>query len=116
MRTFTFKEVIFIVILASITSVSCGSCLERFQSRKANGPLEPIAIADPNVASEEQNNAEIYRSMSPGVVHITSTVAVEGFFGIYPQQGTGSGSIIDKEGHILTNYHVVRDARRLEVT
>jgi S1-C subfamily serine protease len=115
MRTFRFREVVIIVVLTSITTVSCGSCLERFQSKKS-APLAPVAIADPSVASEEQNNVEIYRSMSPGVVHITSTVAVEGFYGIYPQQGTGSGSIIDDQGHILTNFHVVREARRLDVT
>jgi S1-C subfamily serine protease len=115
MRKFSFREVVIIVVISSITSISCASCLERFKSRES-AALEPVAIADPNVASEEQNNVEIYSSMSPGVVHITSTVAVEGFFGIYPQQGTGSGSIIDKEGHILTNYHVVREARRLEVS
>src|SRR5438552_15127856 len=92
--------------------VFCACCLQRFRS----GGWQPIAITNASVASDEQNNVEIYRSLSRGVVHITSTVAVEIFFGVYPQQGTGSGSIIDNQGHILTNYHVVRDARRLDVT
>ena len=113
MQTFSFRQVVLIAILASTISVICVSCLQRFNSR---GSLEPVALTDASVASDEQNNVEIYRSLSPGVVHITSTVAVESFFGVYPQQGTGSGSIIDNEGHILTNYHVVRDARRLDVT
>src|SRR5437667_1968467 len=114
MRKFSFQQVLLIAILSSITSVFFASCVERFQSR--SGGLPPVVIADPSVASDEQNNVEIYRSMSPGVVHITSTVAVESFYGIFPQQGTGSGSIIDDQGHILTNYHVVKGARRLDVT
>src|SRR5258708_13132651 len=38
------------------------------------------------------------------------------FYGLVPQEGKGSGFLIDKEGHILTNYHVVADARQVEVT
>src|SRR5689334_22238072 len=115
MRNFTFSQVLLIIIITSITTASCSTCLESIRSRTGS-PLAPIAVADPSVASDEQNNVEIYKSFSPGVVHITSTVAVEGFFGVFPQQGTGSGSIIDNQGHILTNYHVVKDARRLDVT
>jgi len=35
---------------------------------------------------------------------------------LVPQEGQGSGFIIDKEGHVLTNYHVIADARQVEVT
>jgi len=67
--------------------------------------------------AEEQNNVEIYKHVSPSVVNITSTtMAFDFFYGAVPQQGAGSGFIIDKEGHILTNYHVVEGARKLEVT
>ncbi|NOT64007.1 MAG: peptidase S1, partial [Acidobacteria bacterium] len=54
--------------------------------------------------------------MSPGVVNITSTVIVLDWFNAYPKQGSGSGSILDKEGHILTNYHVVQEAQKIEVS
>lgn len=74
------------------------------------------AITNPAVATEETNNREVYNAMSPGVVNITSTVYVQDLFYAYPKQGTGSGSIIDKEGHILTNFHVIQDAEKLEVT
>jgi S1-C subfamily serine protease len=73
-------------------------------------PAEAVAIADPTVASDEQNNIEVYRSISPGVVNITSTALIETFFGVEPQKGSGSGSIIDAEGHVLTNFHVVQEA------
>jgi S1-C subfamily serine protease len=66
---------------------------------------------------DEQNNIEIYQGAAPGVVNIT-TVSVERdfFFNIVPRQGAGSGSIINQDGYILTNYHVIQEARRLEVT
>ena len=66
---------------------------------------------------DEQNNIEVYHRVIPSVVNITSkTMAYDFFYGPVPQEGQGSGFIIDKEGHILTNYHVVANATRLEVT
>ena len=66
---------------------------------------------------EEQNNIEVYHKAIPSVVNITTkTVAYDFFFGPVPEQGQGSGFIIDKQGHILTNYHVVGDAAQVEVT
>jgi len=67
--------------------------------------------------AEEQNNISVYRRNIPAVVNITSrAVAFDFFYGLVPQEGQGSGFIIDKEGHILTNYHVVADARQVQVT
>lgn len=66
---------------------------------------------------EEDNNIEIYRKSAPGVVNITSTVMAWNFYqGLVPRAGAGSGSIIDSRGYILTNNHVIKDARRIEVT
>src|SRR6516164_1746709 len=67
--------------------------------------------------AEEQVNIDVYKKGIPSVVNITSTaVAFDFFYGPVPQEGQGSGFIIDKEGHILTNYHVVANARQVEVT
>jgi S1-C subfamily serine protease len=67
--------------------------------------------------AEEQNNINVYRRNIPAVVNITSkAVTFDFFYGLVPQEGQGSGFIIDKEGHVLTNYHVIADARQLEVT
>jgi S1-C subfamily serine protease len=66
---------------------------------------------------EEQNNIDVYHKAIPSVVNITSkSVAYDFFFGPVPQEGQGSGFIIDKEGHILTNYHVVGESSQLDVT
>jgi len=67
--------------------------------------------------SEEQNNISVYRKNIPSVVNITSrAMTFDFFYGLVPQEGQGSGFVIDKEGHILTNYHVIADARQVEVT
>ena len=69
------------------------------------------------LTEDERNNIEIYQRLAPGVVNITSTVLDHDFlFNAVPRQGAGSGSIIDPRGYILTNHHVIEDARKLEVT
>ncbi|MFZ0806006.1 MAG: trypsin-like peptidase domain-containing protein [Candidatus Sulfotelmatobacter sp.] len=78
-----------------------------------------ITEAAPNEAldSEEQNNIAVYKKNIPSVVNITSrTQTFDFFYGLVPQEGQGSGFVIDKDGHILTNYHVIADARQVEVT
>jgi S1-C subfamily serine protease len=67
--------------------------------------------------AEEQNNISVYHKNIGSVVNVTSrAVAFDFFYGLVPQEGQGSGFIIDRDGHILTNYHVIADARQVEVT
>jgi S1-C subfamily serine protease len=67
--------------------------------------------------SDERNTVRIYNASNKGVVNITTESAVLGFFGDETSTGTGSGFVIDKQGHILTNFHVVQgeDASRVAV-
>jgi len=67
--------------------------------------------------AEEQNNITVYRKNIGSVVNITSkAVTFDFFYGLVPEEGQGSGFIIDKEGHILTNYHVIEKASQIKVT
>ena len=67
--------------------------------------------------SEEQNNIAVYKNNIPAVVNITSkAMTLDFFYGEVPQEGQGSGFVIDKDGHIVTNYHVIADAQQVEVT
>ena len=60
---------------------------------------------------------EIYRAAAPGVVHITATgETADAFGGTQSRQSIGSGFVIDKSGHIVTNYHVVESATSVEVS
>ena len=75
------------------------------------------AHAAPAFDEEEQQNIAVYRKALPSVVNITSTAVAFDFFNRpVPQQGQGSGFILDKQGHILTNNHVIDNAQRVEVT
>jgi S1-C subfamily serine protease len=86
-----------------------------------DGPLGQFdlkeAAAAPAFDSEEQQNIAVYRKALPSVVNITSTAVAFDFFNRpVPQQGQGSGFILDKQGLILTNNHVIDNAQRVEVT
>ncbi len=82
---------------------------EHVELAEASGPL--------SLDAEEQLNVAVYKKALPSVVNITSTqVTFDFFYGAVPQQGAGSGFVIDGQGHILTNYHVIENARQLEVT
>jgi S1-C subfamily serine protease len=115
------RPFIFAVVLASVFF---------YFTTYRNGPLHPAnGISGPQhveiteaagseaLDAEEQNNISVYRKNIASVVNITSRVMTFDFFyGLVPQEGQGSGFVIDKEGHILTNYHVIADARQVEVT
>jgi S1-C subfamily serine protease len=84
------------------------------------GPMGTLeltqAAAAPAYDTEEQQNIAVYKKALPSVVNITSTaVAFDFFYGPVPQQGQGSGFILNKEGLILTNNHVINNAQRVEV-
>ena len=76
------------------------------------------SVSDSNNFSEDElENIKIYEMLNEAVVNITTEVlAWNWFFEQVPQEGgTGSGSIIDKRGYILTNYHVVESASKVFV-
>jgi S1-C subfamily serine protease len=79
---------------------------------------EPESAAGAGVyTADEQNNIDIYRTAKEATVNITSIVIQEDwFYGAYQGEGAGSGFIINQDGRILTNYHVVKGSAQLTVT
>ena len=74
-------------------------------------------ISDPATVTDEQNSIEVYKAVSPGVAFINTTSVRQDFWGGTQEgRGNGSGSVIDAQGHILTNYHVVEGASKLTVS
>ena len=73
---------------------------------------------NPALTPEELTNIRVWEGANRGVVNIvTRTVSYDRFFMLpSPGEGAGSGSVIDKRGHILTNFHVIEDARDVQVT
>src|SRR5512135_986798 len=59
------------------------------------------------VEADEQVNIRVYAAVNKSVVNITTESESGGLFGDETSTGTGSGFVIDRRGHILTNYHVV---------
>ncbi|MEK6302449.1 MAG: trypsin-like peptidase domain-containing protein [Acidobacteriota bacterium] len=107
------KQMVTIVLSSALIAAVIVACGQRALDRAP--VIEPVVIADPTVATDEQNNIEIYHAVSPGVVNITNRGYQENFWGVFPSEGSGSGSIIDEKGDILTNFHVVQGASQLEV-
>jgi S1-C subfamily serine protease len=89
----------------------------RFQPYTSASIATPANITDPSLATDEQNNIEVYKASSPGVVYIQS-MAIRDFYGLFsrPVEGAGSGSVIDEQGDILTNFHVIAGADKLTVS
>ena len=77
----------------------------------------PPADEIPGLSADEKAVYEVYRQSNRAVVNITSVIVrYNWFLQPVPQEGTGSGSIFDAEGKVLTNYHVVKNAEHLFVT
>ena len=81
-------------------------------------PLSNLTLGGPTqLTPEELTNVRVYEIANRSTVNInTRIVAVDFFMMQATGQGSGSGCVLDKRGHILTNYHVIEDARQIQVT
>ena len=65
----------------------------------------------------ERRVVDVYQRVAPSVVSITTQVLRRNFFfEVVPEEGAGSGFVLDTQGHILTNYHVIEGAQEIEVS
>lgn len=116
------RQILVIALISGLFAAGTIAVVDRVSNRlqparAAYSESSPSGISDPASASDEQNNIEIYRTLSPGVVNVHSTSYARDFFGfVEPQEGSGSGSVIDQSGNILTNYHVIEGAQKLAVS
>ena len=90
------------------------------RSTPGPGSSSPLTLTEAHAApeydAEELQNISVYKHVSPSVVNVTSTtLQYDFFYGAVPSQGQGSGFILDRQGHIATNYHVIADAQNVEV-
>ena len=105
-------------LFAALGVLAVDRLSSRWQPSGAAFTEAPAAgISDPSLATDEQNNIELYKAIATGAVNIHSTSYMRDFFGmVEPAEGSGSGSVIDAQGNILTNYHVIERAEKLTVS
>jgi len=93
--------------------------LPSYGRKEAPAPAFAFAPAgQPTASGDEETNIRVYGQISPGVVNITRTIVEYDFFfaPVATEGGTGSGCVLDTDGNILTNYHVIESADSLEVS
>src|SRR6185295_18410466 len=116
------RQILAVALVSALFAAGAIAIIDRLASRvqpsgSAFTEATPAGLTNPATATDEQNNIEVYRTFSPGVVNVHSTSYSRDFFGfVEPQEGSGSGSVIDAEGNILTNYHVIEGATKLAVS
>lgn len=116
------RQILAVALLSALFAGGAVALFDRVSNRlqpatAAFSEAAPAGLTDPATATDEQNNIEIYRTLSPGVVNVHSTSYTRDFFGFAEQQeGSGSGSVIDQQGNILTNFHVIEGATKLAVS
>ncbi len=83
---------------------------------EAASPTDAAAVDAARLDIAERRVIAVYQRVAPSVVSITTKVLRRDFFfNVVPEEGAGSGFVLDTDGHILTNYHVIKDAQRIEV-
>ena len=116
-RTFLFAVVLAGAFYLFTTAGPGGLTPSRWIGNSGHVELTEAAEGQGQLDAEEAVNVNVYKRAVPSVVNIKSrSVSFNFFYGVVPEEGQGTGFILDKDGHIMTNYHVVANARQIEVT
>ena len=118
------RQIIVLAFASALIAVGAAALLYNFgrfwsadTSPVAFAETAPLGISDPSQVSDEQNNIEVYKTIAPGVAFINTTSYTQDFWGdVSEGKGNGSGSVIDTNGNIVTNYHVIEGAQKLTVS
>ncbi len=98
--------------------LTISSCAEGQTPRRTESTSRPVAPQG-ELTARERTRTELFEEVSPSVVYITSVALRRDFFRFNVMEiprGTGSGFVWDDRGNIVTNFHVISDAHRAEVT
>jgi S1-C subfamily serine protease len=113
------------VLLMALVMLACGAVVGWMVSRHIFNRENATVGAEPRPVTPrgdlmdlEKTNIRIFQSSSPSIVFINTVTEQTDFYGDTTQvpEGTGSGFIWDKAGHIVTNFHVIRNASGAQVT
>lgn len=110
-----FLTSLLLAVLACILPTTAPTVLQSIPTLETVvNPIAP-ALAPGNPAAPAADLAALYRNVDPGVVTIWTFATVSGAHETAVPIGQGSGFVIDRQGHIVTNQHVVADAEEIEV-
>ena len=121
----TARQILLLAFASALIAVGATALLYnlgRFWQAKGDSTIAlaeqaPAVIQDPSTTTDEQNSIDVYKTVSPGVAFINTTSISQDWWGNEQEgKGNGSGSVIDTNGNILTNYHVIQGAQKLTVS
>ncbi|MEJ2291091.1 MAG: trypsin-like peptidase domain-containing protein [Deinococcales bacterium] len=107
-----------VVLLASVVLALAATApvLAQSTSSAASSSTAVPFVDSQGLDLAEKRVIAVYNEVAPSVVNITTQVLQPSFFyGSVPAEGAASGFVIDTAGHILTNYHVIQNAQRINV-
>ncbi len=119
------RQILLLAFASALIAVGATALLYSFgglwqakgDSNTAFAETTAEGISDPFAVSDEQNSIDVYKAISPGVAFITTTSYRQDFWGgVQEGKGNGSGFVIDTNGNILTNNHVIEGAQKLTVS
>lgn len=117
-RAFTIWLIIAMVLTAILTSLINGILIPKLNDAGfGNKSVTPTTYSIAKSSKSAISAEEIIAKNSPSVVEIrTESVARDGWLNNFVKQGAGSGVIINKNGYIVTNNHVIEGAEKITVT
>jgi S1-C subfamily serine protease len=109
-----------LIALVLLVGIVCGFGLQTLATaqRSTAAAPRPVAVRG-DLTTTERSTTSLFQQASPSVVYITSIALRRDFFRLNVMEiprGTGSGFIWDEDGHVVTNFHVIREGNRAEVT
>jgi S1-C subfamily serine protease len=127
----SFSRVLLAAVIAGLgflAGISCPQIPDDGTALAQNGEAvqpaaaqqgRPAAVPRPELAQEERATIALFERASPSVVYVTSLARQRDFFSMNVQeipQGSGSGFIWDRQGHVVTNFHVIQGGSNWQVT
>jgi 2-alkenal reductase len=108
---------IFYWIIVGLVIALAVTVFQRYSDLRRLATCQPRTVEPRgDLANFEQATINIFNNASPSVAYIFTENAVRGFFGAREvRQGAGSGFLWDDRGHVVTNFHVIEGAQRIQV-